>query len=68
MLKDEASYSEPSDHPKTPSITKPPPIFVHGVINYKDMIKIITDVAEEEQFSTKTLANNPSSRNLQRKG
>jgi hypothetical protein len=58
MLTDEASYPEPSDHPNTPTIPKPPPIFVHGVINYKDMIKSITEVAEEEQFSTRTLANN----------
>jgi len=58
MLMEEASYPETSDHPKTPTTPKPPPIFVHGVINYKDMIKSITDVAEEEQFYTKTLANN----------
>ena len=58
MLTEEVSYPEPSDHPKTPSIPKPPPIFVHWFINYKDMIKSITDVVEEEQFYTKTLANN----------
>jgi len=58
MLTEEVSYPEPSDHPKTPSIPKPPPIFVHGVINYKDMTKSITDVVEDEQFYTKTLANN----------
>jgi hypothetical protein len=54
----EVSYPESSDHPKTPTIPKPPPIFVHGVINYKYMIKSITEVAEEEQFYTKPLANN----------
>jgi hypothetical protein len=27
---------------------KPPPIFVHGVINYGEMIKRIRDVAEDE--------------------
>jgi len=55
---EEASYPETPDHPKTTTIPKPPPISVHGVINYKDMIKSITDVAEEAQFYTKTLANN----------
>jgi hypothetical protein len=54
MLTEEVSYPESPEYPKTP---KPPPIFVHGVINYKDMIKSITEVAEEEQFYTKTLAN-----------
>jgi hypothetical protein len=58
MLTEEVSYPESSDHPKTPTIHKAPPIFVHGVINYKDMIKSITEVAEEEQFYTKTLAKN----------
>ena len=48
MLTEEVSYPEPSDHPKNPSIPKPPLIFVHGFINYKDMIKSIIDAAEEE--------------------
>lgn len=39
-------------------ISKPPPIFVHGVLNYNEMIKTITDVAENEQYYTKSLANN----------
>ena len=58
MLMEEASSPETSDHPKTVTNPKRPPKFVHGLINYKDMIKSITDVAEEEQFYTKTLANN----------
>lgn len=37
---------------------KPPPIFVHGVINYNEMVKQIQDIAEDEQYYTKTLANN----------
>jgi dihydroneopterin aldolase len=41
-----------------PPLSLNPPIFFHGVINYKDLIKSITEVAEEEQFYTKTLANN----------
>jgi len=39
-------------------IQKPPPIFVHGVINYGDMIKQIRETAEEKQYYTKCLANN----------
>jgi hypothetical protein len=58
MLMEEASYPETSDQPKTPIIPKPPPTYVHGVINYKDMIKSITEVAEEGQFYIKTQANN----------
>jgi hypothetical protein len=58
MLTEEASYSESSDNPKIPYHPQAPTKFVHGVINYKDMIKIITEVAEEEQFYTKTVANN----------
>jgi hypothetical protein len=37
---------------------KPPPIFLHGVINYSEMIKSLTEVAAEEQFLTKSLKNN----------
>jgi hypothetical protein len=58
MLMDEQSNPAISDHPETPIIPKPPPIYVHGVINYKDTIKSITEVATDEQFYTKTLANN----------
>ena len=37
---------------------KPPPIFIHGVINYNQMIKSISEVAEDEQYFTKGMANN----------
>jgi hypothetical protein len=46
MLTEDVSYPESPDYPKIPTIPKPPSIFVHGVINYKDMIKSITEVAE----------------------
>lgn len=39
-------------------IDKPPPIFVHGVINYQDMIKNFNAVVEQEQITTKSLTNN----------
>jgi hypothetical protein len=37
---------------------RPPPIYVHDVINYPRMINHIAEVAEEETFSTKSMANN----------
>ena len=46
----EGQTSLPQNH-------KPPPIFIHGVINYGEMIKRVRDVAEDEQYYTKSLAN-----------
>jgi hypothetical protein len=46
------------EHDSTPSIPKPPPIFVHRVQNYADMVKRIQKIAEQEQYITKSLANN----------
>lgn len=37
---------------------KPPPIFVHGVMDYGKMRLALTEVAEAEQYTTKSLANN----------
>jgi hypothetical protein len=39
-------------------IHKPPPMYVHVVINYGGMFKRIRDTAEDEQYCTKCLANN----------
>jgi hypothetical protein len=44
-------------NPSSTKIHKPPPIFVHGVINYGEMIRRIRDIAEDEQCCTKSLAN-----------
>jgi hypothetical protein len=41
----------------TQKIDKPPPIFVHGVQNYEEMVKHIQLIAEQEQYITKSLAN-----------
>lgn len=41
-----------------PDIPKPPPIFVHGVMNYDMMTKTLLNVAETEQYTTKCLADN----------
>nr|CAI5859449.1 unnamed protein product [Callosobruchus analis] len=40
---------------KTPSR---PPIFVHGAINYRQMVNRIRGIEEHEQYDTKCLANN----------
>ena len=58
MLTEDSSHPEASEKPHPPHSSKPPPIFLHGVINYTEMIKSLTDVAEEEQFLTKCLTNN----------
>jgi hypothetical protein len=42
----------------TPKIPRLPPIFVHGVQNYTEMIKRIQKIAEQEQYFTESLANN----------
>jgi hypothetical protein len=50
---------EVSVTPTTPAkFPRPPPIYVYDVINYPTMIKHIAEVAEEETYSTKSMANN----------
>lgn len=39
-------------------ITRPPPIFVHGVMDYTGMRNVLMAVAETKQYTTKSLANN----------
>jgi hypothetical protein len=58
MLTDEDHHADLDEEPQPPTIHKPPPIFIHGVINYDEMIKCINEVAEVEQFSTNSMANN----------
>jgi hypothetical protein len=58
MLADESFLPEDKESAHPNKINKSPPIFLHGVLNYSEMMKSLTDVAEEEQFYTKSLANN----------
>ena len=58
MLMEDESHPEAPEPFQQPPIPKRPPIFIHGVQNYKDKIKSITEVVEGEQFFTKSLANN----------
>jgi hypothetical protein len=56
----------PASDPHTPisseqvtqlSIRKPPPMYVYGVTNYRDMVKYLTETLEEEQYYCKALPN-----------
>ena len=58
MLTEDSSHPETSKKPHPPQGSKPPPILLHGVINCTEMIKSLTEVADEEQFLTKSLPNN----------
>ena len=58
MLAEDSIPSVREDSTSSPKITKPPPIFLHGVLNYTEMMKSLTEFVEEEQFFTKSLANN----------
>lgn len=37
---------------------EPSPIFVYGVVNDQEMIKNLQDIAEDEQYTTRSMANN----------
>jgi hypothetical protein len=38
-------------------VHKPPPIYVYGVTNYRDMVKYHTEILQEEQYYCKALPN-----------
>ena len=59
-LAQEETQADPEGNPQPPPPQnyKPPPIFIHGVTNYDKMIKCIREVAEDEQYFTKSMANN----------
>jgi hypothetical protein len=44
-----------NDQPKDP---KPPPIFIYGVTNYKEMIENISQIIDQEAYHTKTFSDN----------
>jgi hypothetical protein len=58
MLTEETTTTDQAENTQPHKIQKPPPIFLHGVINYDKMIRSINEVAETEQFYTKSMANN----------
>jgi hypothetical protein len=58
LLTNEVTNKEPADVNTTKRIPRPPPIFVYDVINYAQMIQHLAEVAEEENYSTRSMANN----------
>jgi hypothetical protein len=57
ILAQKASQADPEGKPP-PQNHKPPPIFIHGVTNYDQLMKSIREVAEDEQYFTKSMADN----------
>ena len=56
LLRNETNEDSIDGNPSSMKIHKPPPIFVHGVINYGEMMKQIRDIAKDEHYCTKSLA------------
>jgi hypothetical protein len=63
LLTNETNEDSIDGNPSSTKTHKSPPILVRGVINCGEMIKRIRDVAEDEQYCTKCLANNIIKRN-----
>jgi hypothetical protein len=57
LLSQEKQQEEMEVNPQPHPNHKPPPIFTHVVINYDEMSKHIREITEDEQYHTKSLAN-----------
>lgn len=57
QLADESVQPANDSHTEN-KIPKPPPIYIYGVINYQEMINNLREIVEDEQYTSKTLANN----------
>jgi hypothetical protein len=55
---EERKEAETQDVNATKKIPRPPPIYVYDVINYLQMINHLAEVAEEENYNTRSMANN----------
>jgi hypothetical protein len=51
----EESDSQTDLEHRTP---KPPPIFIYGIVNYNEMVNKLTEVIQQDQYSTKGMADN----------
>jgi hypothetical protein len=58
LLTNDANEDSTDGNPSSTKINTPPALFVHGVINYGEMTKRIRDTAKDQQYCTKSLANN----------
>ena len=54
IITQEVRQVEPGEQLQPTKNHKPTPIFFHGVINYSEMIKSISEVAEDVQYFTKS--------------
>ena len=53
LLTNETNLNSAEVNPSSTRNHKPPPIFIHGVINCGEMINRIRNIAEDEQYTTK---------------
>jgi len=53
LLSQETNQEDTDLNQRPPQHHRPPPIFVHGVIKYCEMIKRIHDIAGDEKYSIK---------------
>jgi len=58
LLSKMTNQDDRDGQPRPTQNHKPPPIFIRGFISCGEMIKCIWDVAEDEKYCTKSLANN----------
>jgi len=58
LLTNESYLNSTEGNPSPTRNHKPPPIFIYGVLNYGAKINQIRKIAEDEQYSTKSLTNN----------
>jgi len=58
LLTNETNLNSAEGNPSPTRNHKPQPIFIHGVINYGEMFNQIRNIAEDEQYTTKSLINN----------
>jgi hypothetical protein len=57
LTTEEHSPPDTNHIPTSAREPKPPPIFLHGVVNYREMVKQIQALVEHEQYHTKSFAN-----------
>jgi RNase P/RNase MRP subunit p30 len=50
--------SNQKEETRSTELSRPPPLYVHGVINYPNTISQIRELLAEEQYNTKSLINN----------
>jgi hypothetical protein len=56
LLTNETNEHSIDGNPSSTKIHKPPPVFVHCVIIYGEMIKQARNIAEDQLYCTKSLA------------